>query len=164
MIKHSEILDGMQSKVCKCQPPPNLDNVYAFTQTLNSRYLGKKTSTEQYDLTHELLPKIYTAAGCKNISMVAELTKNADIHYHGTFTYPGYNLMKVIYILKNVMRKYKEFGFAMYKVVDDEEGWVDYLGKEIEQTQEMLGRRPIICNAGGYWSKDYFYEYGIIIS
>lgn len=121
-------------------------NLYSITQTLNSRVMGKIDSPEQYDKTHEHLINILRSIGAKQISMVCELTRNADVHYHGMFTMPCASLDQVRYKVNNRIRKCKYFGFRQIDLVTDEPGWIDYIRKDLIHTHQLLARMPIVCD------------------
>jgi len=123
---------------------------YSFTVTLKPN-LFKLIAEEQYDKTYLPLYK-HLAAMSHKFTLIAELTKNANVHYHGMIQFPMNK--KVIFRKKFIdsFRKSKEFGFVNITQITDEEGWRKYIIKDINETREAIGRPPII--------EDFFYVFG----
>lgn len=119
--------------------PPNR---YAFTITL-SGLLRRKHSIEQYDVIAEHVHEILFRLAFKH-TLVAELTKNADIHFHGLLEAPGMCLTQVSYVMKNRLRRCKYIGFSCIKLCDDEDGWILYMRKSFDEFCKLVNRRPII--------------------
>lgn len=106
----------------------------ALTVTLRSSQ--KKLDAEgQYALTaSKLLNKL---RNCKHTT-VAELTSNYDVHYHSILSIPldkCCNKSPLRYI-KDVFRL--DFGFTCVKQVEDYDGWISYLQKDIGNTSKVL--------------------------
>lgn len=115
-------------------PPSKWSYDIALTVTLRSSH--KRLDAEgQYVLTKEkLLQKL---SNCK-LTLIAELTSNYDVHYHGILRIPidkCKNKHPLRYI-KDVLRS--EFGFTCVKEVDSYAGWVEYLQKDIEETSKVI--------------------------
>lgn len=141
---------------------------YAITITLHPSIRCNKT-VEQYD-TMKAIIRDYITDCCyefwkKNkptvqfqapkVTLVAELTKSQDIHYHGIVTLPL--SMKIrdhkIFIrdifrykpkagpLRNDLKKY--LGFIYVKEIDDN-GWSQYLRKGFAEFEQSLDRKPIL--------------------
>lgn len=135
------------------------NNRYAFTVTVKLR---NKTSSEQYDLTYLRVHEILWSCGIKH-TIIAEMTQNCDIHYHGVLEKPGYSLLEMNYIVKNRFRREKSFGFSCIKVIDDMDGWVDYLSKDLQFTYTMIDRRPIIVDAFDLFPRTIFDKWGSLV-
>lgn len=146
---------------------------YTFTQTLNNRLVDRMTSEEQYDATYDVLVDFLRQVGCKNIVVVAELTQNMIVHYHGFFDLPGKNLIQTKYLLRNSKVKYLKakgsrhparfFGFVDIDVCSDFNGWVDYILGDIGPNSRLLNRRPIVIDDIGCVSDSLIFWYGIEI-
>lgn len=119
---------------------------YSFTVTLAPKTY-RLTSTEQYDLTYMRVFKILRAIG-KQVCIIAEQTKNFNIHYHGIINFeikPGrrINFMKKF---KDAFRNEPSFGFVDIKQILDQSGWNRYIVKELLQSRSEIDRPPIICD------------------
>lgn len=133
---------------------------YAFTVTLKPE-LFKKFAEIQYDLTSGPLKEhLYTIT--PKFTVVAELTKNCNIHYHGVIYFLTDRCKDAIKCFKDKFRNHKLFGFVDIKVIDDMEGWYEYISKELEHTNTILCRRPILFDSADIYPTDHFTLYGIM--
>lgn len=118
---------------------------YAFTVTLKSKFY-KLTPAEQYDMSYNRLYhllQVISMPGC--LTMVAELTKSCNIHYHGVI---------IMFLHKkscrirfhNLFRREEYFGFVNLTQITDEKNWIEYISKDFVKTKEDLDRPPIICD------------------
>lgn len=73
------------------------------------------------------------------ISLVAELSKNYNVHYHGIISLKG-SKRKFI----NYFRNDKKFGFVNASPIKNEENVFSYIQKDVVNTYQELDRRPII--------------------
>lgn len=133
---------------------------YAFTVTLKPDCF-KQPAEIQYDRTYNQL-KEYLSDMSFYYTLVAELTKNKNIHYHGVIKFPLPNLRDVIKMFKDRFRNDKLFGFVDIKVMSDSEGWLDYISKELKETYQSINRRPIIYDGYDLFPTDNFVIYGIL--
>lgn len=122
---------------------------YAFTVTLLPK-IYTHPAEKQYDLTYIEIMRILEGQS-QAYTLIAELTKGANIHYHGIIKYLDFkaktNLTKQFI---DAFRNSKLFGHINIKQVTDLKGWVDYLQKDIDSTRESINRPPIL--------NDYFNE------
>lgn len=117
---------------------------YAFTVTLKP-VLFKDIAEQQYDKTQEVLVNtLRNFALGRSYTIVAEMTKNCNIHYHGILKCPLNKYKNVIKSFKDTFRHSKVFGFVDIKVMDDEDGWIEYITKELRTTHYELNRHPKI--------------------
>jgi len=127
---------------------------YAFTITLLPR-LYKMDADAQYDLTHLPVAKMLLAFGPitqLGLTLIAELTKQFNIHYHGVFRvntqydvlYPDKRLRKQFV---DHFRKHALFGFVNISLVKDLTVWTDYIKKEIPDTKLLIGRCPVVFDS-----------------
>lgn len=118
---------------------------YAATITLQPK-LYKYKPEEQYDKSYMHIAKQLMALGTK-VDLVAELTKNYNIHYHLVIQFvnfkPKSNLMLMFH---NAFRNDPIVGFVNIKQIEDEVKWLDYIMKDINITKETINRPPIILN------------------
>lgn len=124
----------------------NSSVLYAITITLQPK-LYKYKLEEQYDRTYLHVGKQLKALGTK-VDLIAEITKhNCNLHYHGILKFynfkPKTNLIIKFY---DHFRMDPIIGFVNIRQMDDEQGWKDYITKEIYYTKESLDRMPIVIN------------------
>lgn len=122
---------------------------YAFTITLKPK-LYDHPATAQYDLTFEPCFKLLLEISLKNqFTLVAEQTKNYNIHYHGIIVMPtsGKPCMKKFH---DSFRGSKLFGFVNIKQITEQNIWIEYISKELYETQSMVNRPPIIYDHWDY--------------
>lgn len=128
--------------------PSEYTQGYAFTITLKP-HVRKMTCEEQYDFCTSYVTKTLKGfyPNCL-LSMVAEMTKSYDLHFHGIIKF--YNLNNGI---KNISKHFtdrfrgdKIIGYVLLKVMDDDEGWKTYLRKALCEFEASTNRKPIIEN------------------
>lgn len=131
---------------------PESDNFieYAITITTHGRFRDL-TSEDQFDQISEY---IYLNLKDKGIrwTLLAELHKDmSTVHVHGIMKldlntlprkYKGYPPRYVT----DLMKKCKFFGFTVIKAVEDYNGWVEYILKNVKQTQTIINRHPLIID------------------
>lgn len=108
----------------------------AFTITLKpSEY--RHTYEDQYKGTAYLLKSIFDSAGCK-YSMVAELTKQYNVHYHGIMKVPlerGRDSCKWFF---DRLRKLSCIGRSECEQVMNYDKWTVYLAKDIKRDLDIV--------------------------
>lgn len=122
----------------------------AITVTLSPVFTRTRSSPQQLEQSLNIVRHFIKRLNpSMKISMVCELTKNSDIHYHaiiGDFT--GRIVDDVTYYLNN-LRKLKEYrsviGFVCLKACPDPVNWIQYLLKDVDKTTSLLGQSSI-CN------------------
>lgn len=140
--------------------PAGYTQAYAFTVTLRPR-LFTEPAEVQYDITNlPIREKLHHISG--NFTVIAEMTANKNIHYHGIIVYPTGYCRDVIKHFKDYFRKDKMFGFVDIKIMDDEGGWIEYISKELQITASVVQRRPILFDALDAFPTDHFVLYGIL--
>lgn len=107
---------------------------FAITITLKPM-LFKNTATEQYDETYLPLHRLLKAL-CFEHTVVAELTKAFNVHYHGVVVMPDWGNCRKRFV--DAFRKSRSFGYVCIKMIDDEQGWYDYIRKGIKGTRGDL--------------------------
>lgn len=126
---------------------------YSFTITIQPKYY-KLEPEAQYDLViKHIKEKLSTITD--TVTMVAELTKNYNIHMHGLCTFyinPNKDNIKEWY---KCWRNDIYVGYSNIKQCTDKPGWLEYMSKDFERTMKSLNRRPIIEDyLENYSSKD----------
>lgn len=116
---------------------------YAFTLTLKPS-MYKYTSEEQYDRTYLLAYK-HVKSRCVYVTMIAEHTKAYNIHYHGIITFVmSKSCPKKKFV--DSFRNHPFIGFVNIKQMENDQGWLDYIKKDLKATREMINRPPIIAD------------------
>lgn len=120
---------------------------YSFTITLKPNLFQYKAE-EQYDKSYLTLVK-HLMTLSKKFSVVAELTKNYNIHYHGIITFTLHEKQKSNFMKKftDSFRKNTCFGFVNIKQITDEQGWINYITKDLKITRESICRPPVLIDS-----------------
>lgn len=116
---------------------------YCITLTLKPK-LYVATPENQVDYS-DLFIRFMEAKGAK-LTLVAELTKQYNIHYHGYIELPkklSKNPIKYIY---DVLRKMEYYGFTCIKPCTDYEGWYQYMIKDYYHTKDNININPILLD------------------
>lgn len=119
---------------------------YSFTVTLLPR-LYKFDAKQQYDLTYSTVFRVVNSiyANSTKLTIVAELTKQFCIHYHGIFNViTDKSEIRCRKLFVDSFRNHPLFGFVNIKLVDDEAGWLKYISKDLQQTKDLIGRPPVL--------------------
>lgn len=109
---------------------------YAFTITLQPK-LHKHSIRHQLDCTaYSILPLFPHCL----ITIVVELTKQYNVHYHGIIQFykPLLKGKTPLSYWYNKLRNHATIGFTCLKVIDDIENWKKYITKDIITTKEEL--------------------------
>lgn len=132
---------------------------YAFTVTLKPKRWFDWPAEEQYDATAMPLAEYLKTIGCK-VTLVCELTKAYNVHYHGIITLP---LVKNANLMKRFVdsfRRSKDYGFVNIKPIDNEIGWIEYINKSLADTCKSINRRPIIIDKFNVFDTTVMSNYG----
>lgn len=114
-------------------------NTFYFTVTLKP-IMYKMDVDRQYDETANELT-VYLKSISEKLTIVAELTKSMNIHFHG--------IMETVHTKRqfiNAFRNDKKFGFVQCTVMNNYEKCCEYIGKDIKETTEVVGRRAILID------------------
>lgn len=131
---------------------------YAATITLKPRMYQYKAE-QQYDMTYPDLIKHLECNGFTEYTIIAELTKNYNIHYHMTITFKNIKLNNMKKFV-DTFRKSQVFGFVNIKQIDDEPGWQEYISKQFEEFKQSTDRRPVIKDKFNYYDETIYAKYG----
>lgn len=132
---------------------------YAFTITLSPK-LFKHDATKQYDITHlELAQKLMNIA--EEVTLIAELTKRYNIHYHGIITFDCQKSRNLTKYFHDQFRSELHYGFVDIKPITEYSIWLDYIKKELKETQDSISRRPLVCDQFNALPTGMFEIYGI---
>jgi len=111
---------------------------YALTITLKP-CMYSRNCQEQYRIVTPHLEKILDGFKC---SMIAELTKENNIHYHGMAFFKDH-FERDRYINRFRVNS-RMFGKKDQDAVANEPEWVTYINKDLGVTWELLGKSPIV--------------------
>lgn len=121
---------------------------YALTVT-TSRRCHNLTTEEQYKESKKELIDILELNKIQH-SLIFELTKNNDVHYHGIIKVPVNDKIRDIKIFVcNLFRKRKFLGYICLKEITEYNIWFDYMKKELKITNERTGIYPIVSDMFG---------------
>jgi len=116
---------------------------YALTVTV-SAFVKQQKAELQLSATAMLLVQLLQPS---KMTIVAELTKNFDVHYHCTVAPRRASVVKVKNMCKYFVDKFrgiKHFGFICVKPVQDYKGWMDYMKKDLVTTRDLIKMNPVI--------------------
>ena len=119
--------------------------LYELTITLNPK-IYKYTALEQFKRTSKIVYKIFSLSCRYDVTVVAELTKQENIHYHCMVELKDRPEKSH---LINVFRKHGLLGRYTLEPIKYEHNYIDYMKKDISQTFEVLGRCPIVVDDYG---------------
>lgn len=127
---------------------------YFFTVTLRPN-MYRFTADEQFDKTHgELIIMLKILS--EKFTLVTELTKSLNIHWHGIIRLGDKKSPFV-----NIFRGDKQFGFVQLSPITHSEGKVyEYLRKDLANTVKDLNRRPILSDDYKVFSVSDLMKYG----
>lgn len=117
---------------------------FAVTMTVSPK-LFKNKAEHQYDDTVYVIIEYLRKIDHMGYTLVAEITKNANIHYHMMIDVKDMSLMKFTKLFKDLLRSENKLGFSCVKLVDNEKGWTEYMLKDYNETYKLIGR-PVIIN------------------
>lgn len=112
--------------------------LYELTITLKPN-LYQLDPRDQFDLSSIILCEILNPF---QSSMIAELTMEHNIHYHGIVQLE--DIIDKNILLNRFRRHYKVFGRKSCSQIRYEKSYCDYLVKDKEKTQQILKKCPIV--------------------
>lgn len=122
---------------------------YALTLTLKPKFRIQKgvnmLAPWQYDNSHEAVLKLCSDVNITLRTVIAELTAAGDIHYHGIVLSED-DLKGIRYNIACNVKSSNVFGFFTVREIDDLDGWLDYISKDLEDTHKLLARPAVVCD------------------
>lgn len=115
---------------------------YAFTLTLRPKLFSKEPEM-QYEDTYQVVIKRFEMLATK-YTIVAELTKAYNIHYHGIVQF---NLSDRKDCQKEFYKAFRNdvlIGFVNIRQIDNMGKWTEYIRKDVYRTTNVIHRRSII--------------------
>lgn len=129
---------------------------YAFTITLKPKMFVHPLK-KQLALTKDVLKELFSLT-CAQYTLVAEVTKNFNIHYHGIVNFhvinEFHNSDHYICMFKDCFRKSSQFGYTVVKVIDDFPKWSAYILKDRQKTYSLTHVHPMLHD--GHELEDMF--------
>lgn len=96
----------------------------------------------QYDQTY--LHVLNLLKGLNSIyTVICELNKNYNLHYHGTIQFFSKSLNHR-FDFKNKFRNDKYIGYVDIRQITDGPGWTSYLKKELQETRQLVNRPSVL--------------------
>jgi len=125
---------------------------YSFTVTLKPR-MYRYEPEKQYDETYRHLV-IMLKSLSNHVTIVAECTKAMNLHYHGIIE---------LHTKKQWYSKFRNsdvFGFTTCREQYNDDGWITYISKELDETYKCLDRRPVVLDQYSVFTSKQIAEYG----
>lgn len=119
---------------------------YVVTLTLRPQ-MYRLSAKEQFRLCKPLLEKVFRKDMLLDqfhVSLVAELTQEHNIHYHGVVTLRS--LAHKDRLLDRFRQYNKEFGKKEIVQMVNYHKWYDYINKDIARTRSVIGCDPVLFN------------------
>lgn len=116
---------------------------FAITLTLNPKLFHHDCVT-QHNLFMQELCKLCEACAWR-VSLVLELTKSFNCHYHGFIQIPIDKKSKksIQHRITDILRTNKIIGYTYIKDIDNDQIWLEYTTKEITTTFKETGIYPV---------------------
>lgn len=134
--------------------------LYSGTLTLRPK-LYVHEPHKQYDLVTDHITKILNTL-CFDYSLVSELTKTYNIHFHILSTF---DLKSHKYPLRdwhNAFRNDPYVGFTKIEQTLNDKVWIDYMKKDLIHSYNCSGRRPILKDDLNIFTTDDYADFGIL--
>lgn len=134
---------------------------FSITVTLCPK-LNRMDITKQYDYSaYEVEQTLKRIDYVDSLTLVAEITKNCNLHFHGIIKFNIEKHKHIIYKFKNDLKEYNFLiGFIDIKQITDFPGWKEYISKDLQTTKEVIGRRPVLIDDFNCFTTEQMCEYG----
>lgn len=113
--------------------------LYEITLTLRPQ-MYRYDSKEQYVMCKPLLDKVFKRSDPKasyKVSLVAELTSEDNIHFHGIIDLTDFGHRHRL--INNLRQFHTIFGRKSISQLVDYSKWVEYINKDKSKTRKLLG-------------------------
>jgi len=125
------------------------DEFYAITLTLKPK-LYNHTIEEQYDLAKPIITNLHYG----QMTVVAELTKSFNVHFHIILKRdkslrcigPKGRPVSFERSLYDRFRNSDIIGYVNIKKCTDKSGWISYISKDIQTTKADMARRVVVID------------------
>lgn len=114
---------------------------YTVTLTLKPTHLRKDLADKQ--MTKHVCAVVDFIRRFGRFTLVQELTKASNIHYHALLEASGC-LTAVRKRINDAAKNHPTVGFCCTKLCDNEPGWLDYMTKDSDEFYETMGSPSLI--------------------
>jgi hypothetical protein len=121
--------------------------------------LYRFNTEEQIDKSVVDLIRILNDLKCIKKTIVFELTKSHNIHYHIIAKFELTGVRNIYNKIYNSFRKSKIFGYVLTDQIKDYDNFTTYILKDVKNTFNILGRFPIIRDDYNLMNKFEFFEH-----
>lgn len=115
--------------------------MHAITLTLRPKYYSMSLEEQLHLSSNEI-----KALNNVQYHVIAELTPNYNIHYHGVIQIVKPNKYSLLRQLYDITRKMEIIGFCCIKPLDDYEVWQSYIYKDYDKTNADVNSIIELCN------------------
>lgn len=122
---------------------PNYSQIFAVTLTLLPK-IYKLTPQRQYLKGLRQILGLFKRHGVICNTLVPELTKNYNVHFHGAVYLPLLGKQGPKEKWYNIFRQDDVVGFTLIKEVEDYGKWEEYMYKNLEETRTVLRKGSLI--------------------
>lgn len=137
----------------------NISVEYAFTITLRPKMFIHEPE-KQYDETYTRIEHLLRSL-CICFTLVAEMTKSYNIHYHGICNFLLTYKKDCMKEFHKCFRNDMQVGFVNIRQITNMSNWTEYLMKDLAKTTNSLNRRPIIKDDFNVFSTDDYANFGL---
>jgi len=126
---------------------PKFTQEYAVTVTLLPKCRIYTTHEQYLKYANYILQIIDGLFPGNKLTMVCEMTKSYDLHFHGIITFDQSCIRSGVNVprwFRDKFRNHPIIGFVLLKVITEREIWIDYLKKDISHFQGDLNVHPCI--------------------
>jgi len=130
---------------------------YACTLTLHPK-VRKYTAEEQYEMfAHQLVNVLQTKFPNIKLTLVCELTKTYDIHFHGIISFDLSSLRKnqnLARMFRDTFRGHPYIGFVLLKQITEDVVWNEYILKSTADFETDINKYPVLIDNHKIYHKD----------
>lgn len=120
--------------------------------------LYRFNTEEQIDKSVSELINVLNDLKCIKKTIVFELTKSHNIHYHIIAQFELTGVRNIYNKIYNKFRCSKIFGYVMTDQIKDYNLFIEYILKDVKNTYTILGRFPIIRDDYNILDKFEFFD------
>lgn len=131
---------------------------YAFTITLRPKVFIHEPERQYDDACGYVNKKLM--ALCQDHTLIAELTKNYNVHLHGICRFSLYKKRDCMKDFYSCFRNDNIVGYVNIKQIDNLTNWITYITKDLTKTYNAINRRPIIYDYKEYLTEDQRAQFG----
>lgn len=136
----------------KVKPEISYSWKYALTLTLLPKVRTMTAEEQMSRYRQEIVPILRKFFPNCKLTIVAELTKTYDVHFHGTIQFDMTHMRGIVNpcrYFRDKFRRHKLIGFVLLKVIDNEDIWKDYISKGLKEFYADTGEPPVLVDDDG---------------